>query len=178
MVGAGRRERAAEEVKLDIRNMLMALESLKEESLKKKKGDAAQQQEPPQKEVFWAPASLTTKSCADVEYDDDDSMRPTAEPAKEEDIEGAVCSAPCRRAVRNTTPSPSRDMVDARASTGGEDPTAVDVVVTQLALHRLRPPLDFLASPIALLEGTPVSSPPLQCPFARNPHPLTSTMPQ
>jgi hypothetical protein len=51
MVGAGRRERAAEEVKLDIRNMLMALESLKEESLKKKKGDAAQQQEPPQKEV-------------------------------------------------------------------------------------------------------------------------------
>jgi hypothetical protein len=161
MVGAGRRERAAEEVKLDIRNMLMALESLKEESLKKKKGDAAQQQEPPQKEVFWAPASLTTKSCADVEYDDDDSMRPTAEPAKEEDIEGAVCSAPCRRAVRNTTPSPSRDMVDARASTGGEDPTAVDVVVTQLALHRLRPPLDFLASPIALQEGTPASYPPL-----------------
>ena len=60
-------------------------------------------------------------------------MRPAAKPAKEEeDIEGAVCSAPCRRAVRNTTPSPSRDMVDALASTGAEDPTAVDVVVTQL----------------------------------------------
>ena len=104
-------------------------------------------------------------------------MRPTAEPAKEEDIEGAVCSAPCRRAVRNTTPSPSRDMVDARASTGGEDPTAVDVVVTQLALHRLRPPLDFLASPIALQEGTPVSFPPLQCPFARYTRVIpTSTM--
>jgi hypothetical protein len=28
--------------------------------------------------------------------------------------------------------SPSRDMVDARASTGAEDPTTVDVVVTQL----------------------------------------------
>jgi hypothetical protein len=148
MVGAGRRERAAEEVKLDIRNVLMALESLKKESLKKKKGDkdravgpssrkkhaeAAQQQAPPQKEVFWAPASLTTKSCADVEYDDDDSMRPAAEPTKEEeDIEGAVCSAPCRRAVKNTTPSPSRNMVDARASTGAEDPMVVDVVVTQL----------------------------------------------
>jgi hypothetical protein len=81
--------------------------------------------------------SLTTKSCADVEYDDDDSMSLAAEPAKEEeDIEGAVCSAPHRRAVRNTTPSPSRDMVDARASTGAEDPTTVDVVVTQCRRRR------------------------------------------
>eukprot|EP00267_Zea_mays_P032080 XP_008665022.1 uncharacterized protein LOC103643639 isoform X3 [Zea mays] len=106
----------------------------------------------PQEEEGRCRAAARATTEGDVEYDDDDSMRPTAEPAKEEDIEGAVCSAPCRRAVRNTTPSPSRDMVDARASTGGEDPTAVDVVVTQLALHRLRPPLDFLASPIALLE--------------------------
>jgi hypothetical protein len=56
----------------------------------------------------------------------------------------------------------SRDATDA----GGGAP----------ALHRLRPPLHFLASPIALQEGTPASSPPLQCPFSRNPHPLTSTM--
>jgi|UniRef100_A0A804LGA6 hypothetical protein len=143
MVGGGRRERAAEEVKLDIDNVLMALESLKKKkgdkdravgpSSRKKHVEAAQQQEPPQKEVFWAPTSLTTKSCANVEYDDDDSMCPAAEPAKEEeDIEGAVCSAPRRRAVRNTTPSPSRDMVDAWASTGAEDLTTVDVVVTQL----------------------------------------------
>jgi hypothetical protein len=60
-------------------------------------------------------------------------MRPAAEPTKEEEgIEGAVCSAPCRRAVKNTTPSPSRNMVDARASTGAKDPMVVDVVVTQL----------------------------------------------
>jgi hypothetical protein len=46
-----------------------------------------------------------------------------------------------------------------------------------LALHRLRPPLDFLASPIALQEGTPVSFPPLQCPFARYTRVIpTSTM--
>jgi hypothetical protein len=116
MVGGGRRERAVEEVKLDTGN-----------------AEATQQQEPPQKEVFWAPASLTTMSCADVMDDDDDSMRPAAEPAKEEeDIKGPVCSAHCRRAVRNTTPSPSRDMVDALASSGAEDPTAVDVVMTQL----------------------------------------------
>jgi hypothetical protein len=60
-------------------------------------------------------------------------MRHVAEPAKEEeDIKGAVCSAPHRRAVRNTTPSPSCDMVDALDSTGAEDPMAVDVVMTQL----------------------------------------------
>jgi hypothetical protein len=56
---------------------------------------ATQQQEPQQKELFWAPAPLTTKSWADVEDNDDDYFATTAssrpvwgtagEPTKEED---------------------------------------------------------------------------------------------
>jgi hypothetical protein len=57
MVGGWRRERTAEEVKLDTGNVLMALESLKKKkgnkdravgpSSRKKHAEAAQQQEPP-----------------------------------------------------------------------------------------------------------------------------------
>ena len=117
MVGGGRRGGAAEEVKLNTGNVFAALESLK----KKKKGDkgkaagsssrkkhgegAAQQQEPPQKELFWAPAPLTTKSWADVEDDDDDDYFATTAPPRpvwgtadepikeEEDVEDAVRAA-------------------------------------------------------------------------------------
>jgi|UniRef100_A0A804Q805 hypothetical protein len=79
MVGSGRWGGAVEEVKLNTGNVFTALESLK----KKKKGDkgkaAVQRQEPPQKEQFWAPAPLTTKSWADVE-DDDDYFATTTSP--------------------------------------------------------------------------------------------------
>ncbi|OQU89108.1 hypothetical protein SORBI_3002G147500 [Sorghum bicolor] len=74
-------------------------------SSRKKNGEgAAQQQELPQKELFWAPAPLTTKSWADVEDDDDYYFATTApprpvwgtadEPVKEEeDVEDAVRAA-------------------------------------------------------------------------------------
>ena len=93
MVGGGRRGGAADEVKLNTGNVFAALESLKKKkkgdkgkaagssSSRKKHGDgAAQQQEPAQKEVFWAPAPLTTKSWADVEDDDDDDYFATTAP--------------------------------------------------------------------------------------------------
>jgi hypothetical protein len=121
MVGGGRRGGAADEVKLNTGNVFAALESLKKKkkgdkgkaagssSSRKKHGDgAAQQQEPPQKEVFWAPAPLTTKSWADVEDDDDDDYFATTAPPRpvwgtagqgdeagkdEEDVEAAVRAA-------------------------------------------------------------------------------------
>ena len=121
MVGGGRRGGAADEVKLNTGNVFAALESLKKKkkgdkgkaagssSSRKKHGDgAAQQQEPAQKEVFWAPAPLTTKSWADVEDDDDDDYFATTAPPRpvwgtagqgdeagkdEEDVEDAVRAA-------------------------------------------------------------------------------------
>jgi hypothetical protein len=123
MVGGGRRGGAADEVKLNTGNVFAALESLKKKkkgdkgkaagssssSSRKKHGDgAARQQEPPQKEVFWAPAPLTTKSWADVEDDDDDDYFATTAPPRpvwgteshgddaakdEQDVEDAVRAA-------------------------------------------------------------------------------------
>jgi hypothetical protein len=103
----GQRGGAVEEVKLNTGNVFAALDSLKKEkkgdkgkaigsSSRKKHGEgAAQRQEPSQKEMFWAPAPLTTKSWADVEDDDDYCFTTTSpprpvwgtacEPAKEED---------------------------------------------------------------------------------------------
>lgn len=88
MVGGGRRGGAADETKLNTGNVFAALETLK----KKKKGDKAkggsskggkQGDEPTpqqQKELFWAPAPLNTKSWADVEDDDDDDYFATTAP--------------------------------------------------------------------------------------------------
>jgi hypothetical protein len=117
MVGGGRRGGAADEVKLNTGNVFAALESLKKKkkgdkgksssSSRKKHGEASQQEAPPQKEVFWAPAPLTTKSWADVEDDDDDDYFATTAPPRpvwgdghanepvkdEEDVDDAVRAA-------------------------------------------------------------------------------------
>lgn len=116
MVGGGRRGGAADELKLNTGNVFAALESLKKKkkgdkgksgasSSRKKNGEASEA--PPQKEVFWAPAPLTTKSWADVEDDDDDDYFATTAPPRpvwgaghadepvkdEEDVEDAVRAA-------------------------------------------------------------------------------------
>jgi hypothetical protein len=75
----GRRGGTADEVKLNTGNIFTALESLKKKgdkgklssSSKKKHGEVSRQEAPLQKEVFRAPALLTTNSWADVEDDDD-----------------------------------------------------------------------------------------------------------
>jgi hypothetical protein len=81
----GRRGGAVDEVKLNTGNVFVALESLKKKgdkgklslSSRKKHGEVSQQEAPLQKEVFRAPALLTTNSWADV-VDDDNYFATTA----------------------------------------------------------------------------------------------------
>jgi len=75
--GASRRDEAPV---ISSTNVFAALGSLKKKKKKADKEQGSSKAQDPQKDVFWAPAPLTSKSWADVDDEDDDDYYATTAP--------------------------------------------------------------------------------------------------